>query len=409
MALPSPAPCRPASPSSMSRMSNGDVPPHRLHSLDGVRAVAAALVVCHHSLTDGIRRTLEGHGFPRAGHLLAAFTGSGVELFFVLSGVVLLRPYLRGHRAFEAGKYFTRRVERLWPPYLTAWVFAGLTVVYLNHFPTGFSAALPLFAWRDFLPQAAILRFTDPLYNDAWWSLAVEVLFYVVVPAVIFLGTSRRFTQRTALLLLPGVACGSAALIAFVSAKHAPWTMFYSLGTYFVCFYGGIVIAKFDLSRRTSGVLLGAGATLIAAATLLNSAVLHAGFGLLYAGLVARLISAPKAHVALAHPSMLWLGERSYSLFLLHVSVFEIANNLASELFALKSRAYFLFSRALGIPGALFAAMLLFWFVERRYARGLVTAKQFWPPLFRPVRRAPAAGSSPPSGSSPSPASPRAA
>ena len=35
--------------------------------------------------------------------LLSDTTQSGVELFFVLSGVVLLRPYLRGHRPFALG------------------------------------------------------------------------------------------------------------------------------------------------------------------------------------------------------------------------------------------------------------------------------------------------------------------
>jgi hypothetical protein len=40
---------------------------------------------------------------------------------------------------------------------------------------------------------------------------------------------------------------------------------------------------------------------------------------------------------------------------------------------------YGLLTRAIGVPLALFFAMLLFYFVERRQARGLMTDKAFWP------------------------------
>ena len=40
---------------------------------------------------------------------------------------------------------------------------------------------------------------------------------------------------------------------------------------------------------------------------------------------------------------------------------------------------YGLMTRGIGVPLALFAAMLLFYFMERKQARGLLTGTMFWP------------------------------
>ena len=76
---------------------------------------------------------------------------------------------------------------------------------------------------------------------------------------------------------------------------------------------------------------------------------------------------------------MIWLGERSYSLFLIHFSVFYLVDNLSAHLSTHRGMAYGLLSRGIGVPLAFLAAMTLFYFVERRQARGLVTANMFWP------------------------------
>jgi peptidoglycan/LPS O-acetylase OafA/YrhL len=60
--------------------------------------------------------------------------------------------------------------------------------------------------------------------------------------------------------------------------------------------------------------------------------------------------------------------------------VFQVANNLAAHAWPNKSSAYFLVTRLAGLPAALLVAMVLFTVVERRFARGLVTADAFWPP-----------------------------
>ena len=67
----------------------------RLHALDGLRAVAALIVVAYHLGWANVADALTQQGHLSWGRALAGLGASGVELFFVLSGVVLLRPYLR--------------------------------------------------------------------------------------------------------------------------------------------------------------------------------------------------------------------------------------------------------------------------------------------------------------------------
>ena len=361
--------------------------PQRLHQLDGLRAVATLLVLAHHSVSPGIQRSLELGGWPVLGRLLFATTGSGVDLFFVLSGVVLLRPYLRGQRRFEAGTYFKRRAERILPPYLGAWLLAGAVTAFAGLRPTWFSEGLQRFSLGGWLAQAGILRFGPWLYNDAWWSLAVEALFYLVVPLVVLLWAARAFSRAAGLAALAACAALSTAVQALSTVDRPPLAMLYSLGVYASCFCGGILIARFELPRWLWAGLAAAGAGwVIASARLPVNG--HVGFGLLYTGVVLRLVQGRYVRGALASPLMVWLGERSYSLFLVHVSVFQLVNALAAHVWPGKTAAYFAATRLTGLPLALLAAMALFTAVERRFARGLVTGNQFWPPLRRARARA---------------------
>ncbi len=364
----------------------------RLHQLDGLRAVAALLVIVHHSASSSVREALALHGHPVLGLLFAATTQSGVELFFVLSGVVLLRPYVRGERALDVRSYFRRRVERIAPPYLGAWVFAGAAAAIWTATPSWFSAHLHPFTLRTWLAQAFIVRFQDVLFNDAWWSLAVEVLFYVFVPLVVVLWASRRLVSRAGYAALALAVAASTLVAAAVRVDHPPLAMLYSLGVYASCFCGGVLIARFDLSPRAAAGLCAAGAVWILTAAQLPWLNIHVGYGLLYTGVVQRLIASARPG-AIASPFAVWLGERSYSLFLVHVTVFQLVDHAAAHLIARRSAMWLLVTRVVELPAALLAAMLLFWLVERRFARGLVTADAFWPRLGRPA--APVAGAAP--------------
>ena len=140
-------------------------------ALDGLRALAAGLVVLTHAafLT----------GFGASGGLVGRLWARGdfgVGIFFALSGFLLHRGFLAkaGRGGLDVVGYTLRRAARVLPAY---WVTLAAVVV-VAHPPL-----------RDWLLHAALLHIYVP---DAWissfgqsWSLATEISFYAVLPLVV--------------------------------------------------------------------------------------------------------------------------------------------------------------------------------------------------------------------------------
>jgi peptidoglycan/LPS O-acetylase OafA/YrhL len=144
----------------------------RFEAFDGLRAIAATLVIAYHvSLVEGLSRI--GLLAPLASELKG-----GVTVFFVISGFLLYLPYARAIRDGDPlpnwGNYARRRAVRILPGY---WV--ALTIVALA------SLAGPVFTvhWWWYYGLAHI-------YNPATlfgglgvsWSLCVEATFYLCLP-----------------------------------------------------------------------------------------------------------------------------------------------------------------------------------------------------------------------------------
>ncbi len=327
-------------------------------------------------------------GHSIAGNLLGGLTASGVELFFVLSAVVLAAPYVRSHRSLNIGRYAARRCLRLFPPYWAAWLLAGAAVWMATRFPTWWTegASLPEFSSPGWLAQVGILYLGSLNYNFAWWSLTVEMAFYVLLPALIPLfrsgGAERRWVAygvsvAAAVLVAPGVA--GLPILGLLSA-------------YASCFAAGLVLARGPISERTAMGLMLVGAAWVGISAITDSLNPHVGWGAVYFGLVARAMD-PTSRLwrLLSGHAWVWLGERSYSLFLVHFTVIGLVCHAVSYAFDSKTVGYFLLSRALSIALSLLATVLLFHFIERRFAHGLVTAEEVFPWHFE--KTTPAAGS----------------
>jgi mycarose O-acyltransferase len=367
-------------------------PDTRLHALDGLRALAVGLVFLHHGATSAIAQSLLDHGHAAAGRALGSLTAAGVELFFCLSGVVLLRRYLRTPGPFDARTYFRRRFTRLYPPFAAAWLFAGAAIWVVGENPTWWTAIsrLPRFDPADFAAESALGIGGGGAYNWAWWSLAPEMVFYATVPLIV--GALRRRRDPDAAvrwLLLSG---GLLSMVFFYFAPTASHgqvaTMF---AQYFVCFCVGILLARRPLTATERRLSLAAGVALLALAFASPRANVHVGYAFLFMPLIdACMRGTPAASRLFGGAGMVWLGERSYSLFLTHYSVINISCLAASAMFP-KGAAYFAVSRGLSVVGSLVVACLLFGLVERWFARGLVTADRLFPwSAPRPRRARPA-------------------
>ena len=368
----------------------------RFHFLDGLRGIAASLIVVHHAFTANIVKLIDHLHIPFLGYFFAYFTQSGVDLFFVLSGVVLLRPYLRKQRKFKVIDYFKRRIKRIYPPYFFALLFAAFVAWFNSTYPTWYNLRgmrVP-FSWLETLKEAFIINHDGIYYNLAWWSLQIEILFYIFVPFIIFIFPSQEKINNRNLVITIILTLAASVFLQFFCTSYLPnvYSLSYNVAAvgsfieYPVCFLMGVFLATKDFGLKHAFwfilcgiILIGCSWYYVPSTHLHYVQIMHSGYGLVYAGVIILSFNIQSFKDFLSRPIMIWLGERSYSLFLMHFAVFYFLDNLVSHFTSERNALYGILTRAIGIPLALFLSMLLFNYVERRQARGLLTGDMFWP------------------------------
>jgi peptidoglycan/LPS O-acetylase OafA/YrhL len=185
--------------------------------IDGLRFIAIVSVVLFHVMGQMLERT----GHPVAMQARYAWPrymiqngDRGVQLFFVISGYIMARPFLRqyrlGGKAVSLKSYFLRRLTRLEPPYVLSLL---LYAVALCAFGVPWRTLLPHLLASVFYLHSAIYRAMSTI-NFVTWSLEVEVQFYVLAP---LLGNVYR-VQNT--LLRRGVLL--AGMVAFGALNLTP-------------------------------------------------------------------------------------------------------------------------------------------------------------------------------------------
>jgi peptidoglycan/LPS O-acetylase OafA/YrhL len=285
--------------------------------------------------------------------------------------------------------YFRRRAQRLWPPYVAAWLLAGMTIAVTTAWPTWWStsAYLPTFNWGTWLGQVFIINWWSMPFNFAWWSLTVEISFYAILPLLIPMFRAVRYRP----VILFAVFCGAALLSAVaytrydadtVSNSILPIPIIRHLVNYAPCFVAGLVLASQEVSARGAYAALLTGIFVTITSTILPSVNPHIGWAFIYFGITATALDelSPLSK-RLSSDLLVWLGERSYSLFLIHMSIIVLTYWTISLLVDTKGVTYYLATRTIALLFSLLVAMVLFNFVERRFANGLVTADHFWPPV----------------------------
>jgi peptidoglycan/LPS O-acetylase OafA/YrhL len=342
--------------------------------------MAASLVFAHHLGVASYAASLRDAGHAYAAELLGGLTASGVELFFVLSAIVLAGPYVKDGRPMNLRVYASRRFFRLMPPYLAAWLMAGTAIGLATAFPTWWTvgANLPAFSMIDWISHVFIV-YSGRHYNFAWWSLSVEVAFYALLPLAIPIFARLSGSQ---LWIALAISVGAAILLS----PHVTLSpVAQSFVAYASCFCAGLVLARRRIGSRTSFALVVAGVIWMLVASGYRQFNMHVGWGAIYMGLVAIAMDpATPLSKALSNHGFVWLGERSYSFFLVHYSVIGLVCHAASFAIGSKTLGYFVITRALSVVLTMAATIAVFHFVERRFAHGLQTGADVLPwRLFR--------------------------
>jgi peptidoglycan/LPS O-acetylase OafA/YrhL len=177
-------------------------------SLDGLRAIAILAVLWHHT------------GTVVPNWRITAFGFLGVDLFFIISGFLIVTLLLREQRRTDTislSNFYIRRFLRICPPYYLMLLVVG-TVAYLR--PGGQTSA----AVKHDLPYALVyVSNLVPMYSQLaiTWSLSVEEQFYIVIPTVL------KFARCALSMLLPS---------AYVLVSLPPFGIFAALHfpTFFV-------------------------------------------------------------------------------------------------------------------------------------------------------------------------------
>lgn len=319
----------------------------RVPSLTGVRAVAALLVVATHAAYTTGKYT---HGFVG---LVYSRMEIGVPIFFVLSGFLLFGPWVRAAAAGTPSpslrRYGWHRVRRIMPAY----VVTVLAAYALYHYRT--AGPNPGHSWNGLLRNLTLTQ----IYTDNYlfshlhqgltqmWSLAVEVSFYAVLPLLAYLLLvvlcRRRWRPHAVLAGLGGLAMISPAWIVLVHTTDVlPDGATLWLPTYLMWFIGGMALTVLAaIGVRTYwfvAVPLALLCFLIASTPIAGepttspTGLAQAVTKTVFYAVIATLVVAPLAlgdtgwySRVLASRPMVWLGEISYEIFLVHLVVMEIA------------------------------------------------------------------------------------
>ncbi|MGD0796237.1 MAG: acyltransferase [Acidobacteriaceae bacterium] len=211
--------------------------------IDGLRFVAIVSVVLFHILGQLEVRT----GYPIAIQprysLLARLLSNGdrgVLLFFVISGFILARPFLRQHRLLgkpvDIGHYYLRRVTRLEPPYIVALLLYTAAFVAYG-VPLGL--LLPHLVASVFYLHGLIYRAMSPI-DFVVWSLEVEVQFYLLAPLLGAMYLLRNAVLRRSLLVALILAAG---VFSIYSNRHESAVWHWTILGYLHYFLTGFLLA----------------------------------------------------------------------------------------------------------------------------------------------------------------------
>jgi exopolysaccharide production protein ExoZ len=276
--------------------------PEKLAGIEAARGGAAALVVFYHAA-----RHMDAACHVPFLRALLQFGHAGVDVFFVLSGFIILFVHFDDvGRPSRLGRYVSRRVTRVLPVYWVALVLTILLAVVAGH---GWPGAWPVVRSALLLPT-----WSEPLLGVAW-TLQYEVVFYAVFAVLIL-------NRRTGLILM--AAWLAAVVVSSVRGGIGlPPSM---CSVYDLEFFLGMGVAfaarrgRWDLQASPTWLAGG----LLALICLREDLGLFDGYGpwarVLYGVPAAGVITA-LANPAFAVPAILarplaMLGSASYSIYL---------------------------------------------------------------------------------------------
>lgn len=171
------------------------MPTIRFYEIDLFRFIAAVMVVVFHYTFVGYSLNyVTTVRFDSIGNY-SRYLYLGINFFFIISGFVILQSASDG----QPGRFFRARLIRLYPAYCAALLLTA-TAIWLFAQPQ-----FPL-SWSQLLANLTMLQtaFGQPHVESAYWTLWIELQFYLLIWLLCWRGWLRWLPQLIGLTL---VAC----------------------------------------------------------------------------------------------------------------------------------------------------------------------------------------------------------
>ena len=287
----------------------------RYASVDGLRGYLAFGVFVHHMaiiwvfLHTGVFNVPESTFYAQIG--LAS-----VALFFMITGFLFWGRLMEKRRDFDWLAFAVSRVFRLYPLYLPLLLLVIFSVFYIQGWTFNdapLEVAGQILGWLLFdRPDINQYPQTGILISNVTWTLSYEVFFYMALPLFGMVFLYRRSWMQTVLCLL-----GIYLLYQLVGWEH-------SLKKHFLMSFLGGVAAAYWI--RHPGLLAWSQTHLAGIIALVALLVVVTQFQKSFAVMPLALLTLAFSIIASGHTlfgaltlrSIRWMGEISYSTYLLH-------------------------------------------------------------------------------------------
>lgn len=307
-----------------------------IRSLTSLRFFAALWVVLFHYWPN-LTGTEAMPGLVAKGYL-------GVELFFILSGFILCHVYRTGleEGRFRYGGFLWARLARVYPLHIATLLAMGAMALVAG--AAGFRVDPNILSWRSLPAQLTLTQAWGlaPVagWNHPSWSISAEWFAYLTFPA--FAWSALRLKNRPWVAVSAAIALILGLYAIFTEMAGFPLTratIAWGALRIVPCFAYGCALHALWRARPATHTGFSIAGTLISGALVMISAALGAPDALIVIGLGSTILFLAKfaqtGSGILAQRPLVYLGEISYSIYMICIPWKIVFVNVMTRLFQL--------------------------------------------------------------------------